>query len=286
MGLLLLLAFFGCTAAASGTGGATSNTLQTVLKRGHVIVGTGSNNVPWHFKNEQGEYEGFDVEMARILADALFKDPSKVEFVEQASDARIPNVLTNKVDVTFQFMTISPERAQQVAFSVPYYVEGSGLIGSVNGKWKSHAEMKAALAAGQTITFAILQNAFADETVQHHLVGAKSEQFEEQAMVLQAVQSGRVDAGVVDTSNLMWEMNKRPDLYISLTDPVIGFAYPQNYGAAMRPDDQIWINFVDAILIDCMTGATFEKYNAAYTKWFGGGDLPGPQVGKPKMYQN
>jgi polar amino acid transport system substrate-binding protein len=43
--------------------------LHDVLERGYLIVGTGSTNVPWHSVNEKGEYDGFDIEMARILGD-------------------------------------------------------------------------------------------------------------------------------------------------------------------------------------------------------------------------
>jgi polar amino acid transport system substrate-binding protein len=42
--------------------------LYKVLDRGKIIVGTGSGNPPWHFEDEKGELQGFDVTMARLLA--------------------------------------------------------------------------------------------------------------------------------------------------------------------------------------------------------------------------
>jgi ABC-type amino acid transport substrate-binding protein len=99
-----------------------------VLKRGKVIVGTGGTNPPWHFEDQQGNIVGFDIEMAHLLAKVLFADPTKVEFVRPASDARIPNLQTNQVDITFQFMMVTAQRAQQVDFSLPYYGEGVGTL--------------------------------------------------------------------------------------------------------------------------------------------------------------
>src|SRR5262245_65250662 len=93
------------TAAAQS---AENSLIRTVLDRGHLIVGTGSTNAPWHFENEQGELVGMDIAMARILAKGLFDDDSKVEYVRQDPDARIPNVTTGKVDITIQFMTVTP----------------------------------------------------------------------------------------------------------------------------------------------------------------------------------
>src|SRR5690349_15019857 len=70
--------------------------LDDVLARGHLIVGTGSTNAPWHFKSDADVLQGFDIDIAKIIAKGLFDDPEKVEFVLQASDARIPNVVTDK----------------------------------------------------------------------------------------------------------------------------------------------------------------------------------------------
>lgn len=107
---------------------APTSLLRTVLDRGKLIVGTGSTNPPWHFEDDQGKLTGMDIAMARILAKGLFDDETKVEYVQQDANARIPNITTGKVDVVIQFMTISPARAQLVAFSRPYYVEGAALM--------------------------------------------------------------------------------------------------------------------------------------------------------------
>jgi polar amino acid transport system substrate-binding protein len=93
--------------------------LDEILARGHLVLGTGSTNAPWHFKSADDKLQGFDVDMGRIVAKALFGDPDKIEYVNQSSDARIPNITTDKVDLTCQFMTVTGERAQQIAFTIP-----------------------------------------------------------------------------------------------------------------------------------------------------------------------
>jgi polar amino acid transport system substrate-binding protein len=277
---LLVLATLAVGCTSSTPGGQTKSKLQKVIERGKLIVGTGSTNVPWHFKDDKGNLVGFDIDMGRILAKALFGDPNKVEFVEQSPDARIPNLLADKVDVTFQFMTISPARWQQVAFSVPYYTEGIGLILPAGGKYKNYDDLAAAQQSGKQVTIAILQNVDAADIVQRMVKGAKDDQYENQGLVYQAINSGRADAGAVDLSSIMWLASKNPDKYLDS-----GFSFnPQNYGAAMRPDDQVWINFVNGILLDAMTGATYPLYNDAYKKWFGK-DLPAPVIGKPSMFR-
>jgi len=72
--------------------------LQEVLNRKVLIVGTGSTNPPWHFEDAQGNLIGMDIDLARLVAKGLFEDAKKVQFVREAPDARIPNLVTNKVD--------------------------------------------------------------------------------------------------------------------------------------------------------------------------------------------
>jgi len=254
--------------------------LQTVLDRGYLIVGTGSAYVPFHFVDEKGERMGFDIDIARILAKGLFDDPTKVEFVEQSLDARIPGLLTGKVDVVIQAMTISPERLQLVAFSIPYYTEGVGLILPAGGKYKNYEEMVAAKEKGETITITVIQNIYADEIVQALLEGAVDAQYESPALGLQAINSGRADAASLDLSSVMWLVSKEPEKYLNTGVAI----YPQNYGIAMRPNDQRWINFVNGVLQEAMCGAQYKLYNDAYAKWFGM-KVPVPKIGKPGMYR-
>ena len=153
-----LTLFAGLSAAVMAAGFANvahADKLADVLARGKLIVGTGSTNPPWHFRDEAGNLAGFDIDVAKIVAKGLFDDPEKVEFVIQASDARVPNVVTDKVDITCQFMTVTAARAQLVNFTIPYYREGVGLLLTKDGKYKSHDEMKA---AGSAVTVSVLQN--------------------------------------------------------------------------------------------------------------------------------
>ena len=121
--LMAILMVAACTACGSGGNGGTasgSSKLQEVLDRGYLIVGTGSTNAPWHFYDDNGNLCGFDVSMAKIVANSLFGDPEKVKFVEQSSDERVPNLVNGNVDICFQFMTISePSRSSSLSRTTP-----------------------------------------------------------------------------------------------------------------------------------------------------------------------
>ncbi len=184
---------------------ASDSLLRTVLDRGHLIVGTGSTNAPWHFENDAGELVGMDITMGRIIAKALFDDPTKVEFVKQDAQQRIPNIVTGKVDITLQFMTISGARAQLINFTRPYYVEGVALLTKPDAAAKTFDQLKA---KGSSARIAILQNVDAETTVHAVLPDAQVMQIDTQANVFQALDSNRADASAVDLSNVRWLVAK------------------------------------------------------------------------------
>lgn len=269
-----------CAAAllASGTVSAeTKSKLDEVLDRGKLIVGTGSTNAPWHFKDESSTLTGFDVDVAKIIAKALFDDPEKIEFVNQSGDSRIPNLTTNKVDITCQFMTVTGGRAQQVEFSIPYYREGVGLLLKNGGKYKSYEEMKA---AGSKVVVSVLQNVYAEDMVHQALPEAKVDQYDSVDLIYQALNSGRADAAATDQSALRWFMKQNPERYVDA-----GYGWnPQSYSCAVKRGDQVWLNFVNTALHEAMTGVEFGAYSASFEKWFGV-TLPQPQIGFPVEYK-
>ena len=236
--------------------------LRAVLDRKKLIVGTGSTNAPWHFENEKGQLTGMDIAMARILAKGLFDDPDKVEFVKQDPAARIPNITTGKVDIVIQFMTISPARAQLVNFTRPYYVEGAALLTSPKSKHKTYKQL---LAAGKSVKASVLQNVDADKLVHDGLPQAQVMQLDTQANVIQALDSGRVDAAVVDLSTVRWLVRRSPNAYVDAGHSY----YPMLYGAAVRQGDADWLQWVNTCFNVAMFGHQTETYDAAFEEFFG-----------------
>ncbi len=73
---------------------------------------------PFEYKTPDGELTGFEVELAEAMCEELKAD---CEFVIQAWDGMIPGLLARKFDAIMSSMSITPERAERVLFSEPYY---------------------------------------------------------------------------------------------------------------------------------------------------------------------
>lgn len=267
----------GARAAKAQSFDTSTSKLQQVLRRGHLIVGTGSTNPPWHFEDETGQLVGMDIDLARLLARNLFDDETKVEFVLQGSDARIPSLITDQVDVICQWMTITAGRAQQVEFTVPYYREGVSLLVMADGA--RFDTFDSILAAGADARVGAMQNVFIEDWVHAALPEATVDQFDSPDTTLQALNARRVDAYLGDQSAIRWLMQTTPGRYKNLE---YGWM-PNSYASAVRPGDPVWLNWVNTVYREAMMGVDFDTFKASYQKWFGI-DLPTPKVGFPQEF--
>jgi len=174
-------------------------------------------------------------------------------------------------------MTVTAERAQQVAFTLPYYREGVGLLLTKGGKFADYAALQA---GGADVTISVLQNVYAEDMVHQALPEAKVDQYDSVDLMYQAVNSGRADAAATDQSSVKYLMVQNPGRYRS---PAYAWS-PQTYACAVKRGDQDWLNFVNTALHEAMTGVEFPTYKASFKQWFGV-DLPEPAIGFPVEFK-
>jgi polar amino acid transport system substrate-binding protein len=88
---------------------------------GLLRFGTAAITEPFSFVDASHEIVGLDIEIASLVAQKLNR---KLEVVNMDFGAMIPALMAGKVDMIGACITITPERAEKVLFSEPYYVGG------------------------------------------------------------------------------------------------------------------------------------------------------------------
>ena len=81
------------------------------------IIGIDAEYPPYRYLDPNGTATGFDVESMRWIPE---KKGLKVTFQPTAWDGMIPSMDAGKIDIVYSGMTITPERAEKVNFSIPY----------------------------------------------------------------------------------------------------------------------------------------------------------------------
>jgi polar amino acid transport system substrate-binding protein len=261
-------------AAAQGT--AVRDKFAEIVARGRLIVGTGNDIPPFYFTDPSGQLTGMEIDLSRLLAKGLFNDASKVEFVSQTSDARIPNILSGRVDVTIQNLTVTPARAQQVEFTIPYYRAGQGFMLRAGGRYKNFEDLRA---AGAAVTVSTIQNVFVESWVKGALPEARVEQFPGADAALQALSAGRVDAQFITHSRIVWTVKEAPDRFVDS-----GYTFRANsIACAIRPGEPRLLNWLNTALREAMAGVDFDDYAALYKNWLSI-DVARPKTGYPREF--
>lgn len=122
----------GCSSSSSDGSGAEESsgdtvyrTLDEIKDAGTITIGVFSDKSPFGYVDENGEYQGYDVELARQIGEDLGVD---VELVSTEAANRVEYLQTGKVDLILANFTVTDERAEQVDFAEAYMNVALGVV--------------------------------------------------------------------------------------------------------------------------------------------------------------
>ena len=104
-------------------------TLDEIKSSGTINIGVFSDKSPFGYVDENGEYQGYDVYFANRIGQDL---GVKINYVSTEAANRIEYLQTGKVDIILANFTVTPERAQEVDFALPYMNVALGVISPEN----------------------------------------------------------------------------------------------------------------------------------------------------------
>ncbi len=125
--LILSLALLSACAHTSQTAvtGTTAATLDAIVQKGELVVGTAASMPPFNMTTKEGEIIGFEPDLARLIA-AGMGIPLKLE--PMPFSKLLPALETGKIDMILSNMTMTPRRNLKVAFVGPYFISGKAFL--------------------------------------------------------------------------------------------------------------------------------------------------------------
>ena len=164
---------------------ALAQTIDEIVSRGTINIGVLVDLPPYGVLNAQQQPEGYDIDVAKLLGKYL---GVKVNLVQLTGPNRIPFLMTNKVDILVATFGITPERAKQVMFSIPYSAIENVMFGA-KGKQITKMEDLKGMRVG------VPRGSVQDVLVTNALGStAQIKRFDDDASTYQAMISGQVDA--------------------------------------------------------------------------------------------
>jgi polar amino acid transport system substrate-binding protein len=101
---------------------------SSIKEKGKLVIGVKEDYPPFGFVNQEGKNDGFEIELAKKLAEYAFGDPEAIEFVGVTGSNRIPYLNTGKIDLILATMGVTEERAEEVDYTKEYFKSGVMLL--------------------------------------------------------------------------------------------------------------------------------------------------------------
>lgn len=253
---VLLVTFSLLTACANdsntNTTNASNDTLQRVMENKKVVVGVLPDYAPWGSRNASGEFEGYDVDLAYALGEALGVE---VEIVPIEAPNRVPSLVSNKVDVLIACLTPTDERAKSIDFTIPYAAAGLvPMVKADNTTIKTYKDL-----VGKDV--AVVRGGTPDLFTTKAIPEANLIRFDTIADAYTAFKSGKAEAFVEEDTFVYLETKNSPE-YKAVGEPFS----TEFISFAVKKYDQNWLNYLNNFL----SNARFTGKNAElYEKWFG-----------------
>jgi ABC-type amino acid transport substrate-binding protein len=253
-GIVLVLSLATALWALQGCGSQTESGMNRMKRTGSLRIGTDATYPPFEtVDTETSEIVGFDIDLVKEICRELQCSP---DFVVTPFDGIVAGLNTCKYDLIASSFTITPERAEQVAFTNSYYDAGQALaVPTYDTTIRSVKDLM-----GKSVG---VQLGTTGERRAHQIPGVRVVPFESISAAFIDMENGRLDAVV----------NDRPTTEILIRQrgsaKIVGQTLTaEEYGFAVRSHDRELLEAVNAALTAIRADG---RYQVIRDRWFGAG---------------
>ena len=245
----------GCGTGQNETASDDPQNTAAAAATGEVLrIGTEGAYAPFNYTNADGSLGGFDVDIANaICADMQMT----CEIMAQDWDGIIPGLKAGKYDAIVAAMSVTPERAKQVAFTEPYFSNALVFLAKKDSSFDptNSSDINAHSIAAQrsTISSQWLENAYPKADIK--LYDTLSNAFLD-------LGSDRVDAMISDKLPALEWLGSPSGSNYALKGEEIDIN--DNFAIAVRPNDEALQAKINQSLANLKANGTYDKINEKY----------------------
>jgi general L-amino acid transport system substrate-binding protein len=240
MAILGAAVALGLSVAAS-----SAQTLKKVQDRGSLLCGVSQGLPGFSTPDDKGNWTGFDVDICRAVAAAIFNDPTKVKFVPLSAKDRFTALQSGEIDLLSRntTWTLSRDTSLGANFTGVTYYDGQGFLVKKSVKVGSALELNSASVCVQTGTTneQNLADYFRSNNMKYEVIA-----FGTADETLKAYESGRCDVFTSDVSQLYAERLKLANPAEHTVLPEVISKEP--LGPMVRHGDDQWFDLVKWVL--------------------------------------
>ena len=223
---------------------AQDESINRIKTRGQIILAMGRDFPPFYYFNDKNELVGFEVDVARELAERLGVG---LKLVNVEWTAIIDGLLADRYDGILASMAVTEERSERVAFSIPYYYSVSQLFVRRDALFKNPFELKdriVGVSAGTTYEKDARERLTA--TIKYYSSAKES---------LTELNQGALEGVITDRVVGLYIMNVKNYVIKPLGAPL----HSEKIAAAFRKQDKTLLKKVDEIMEDMQQDGTLNQ---------------------------
>ncbi|WP_300702288.1 cysteine ABC transporter substrate-binding protein [uncultured Campylobacter sp.] len=238
------------TQEANATSNQTNSSLERIKNNGVIRIGVFADKPPFGFVDERGENQGYDIYFAKRIAKELLGDENKVQFVTVEAANRVEFLKSDKVDLILANFTQTPEREEQVDFTLPYMKVSLGVAVPSDLNVSSVEDIK-------DLTLILNKGTTADAYFTLNYPDIKNLKFDQNTEAYEAFSSGKGQAFSHDNTLLFAWVKDKPQFKVAIKE----LGNQDVIAGAVKKGDAELKQFVD----DLITKLGNEKFfTAAY----------------------
>jgi len=204
------------------------------------------------FKEADGDYSGFDVDMAEYIAEGLGYDEDQIEWVEAVSANRETFLKDGTVDMILATYSITDERKAEVDFAGPYYIAGQDLMVAADNTDITGPESL----DGKKLC-SVTGSTSAQKVKDEYSKGVQLQEFDTYSKCVTAIDGGQLDAMTTDDIILAGYAQQDPGKF-----KIVGAPFSEeNYGVGLPKGSKDRDKINDLIEKSFEDGAWEEAFN-------------------------
>jgi general L-amino acid transport system substrate-binding protein len=218
-----------------------TQTLKRTVRRGELLCGVSTGIPGFSIADDKGRWAGFDVDVCRGIAAAIFNDPEKVKFVPLDANERFTELQKRKVDVLSRNSTwsMSRETNYSLNFAAVSYYDGQGFMVPKSRNIESALELdgsKVCVQDGTTTKLNLADYFRANNMKYQEMKFARADD------VVKAYEAGTCDVFTADASQLHAQRIRlsKPDDHVILADVIS----KEPLAPVVRQKDDDWLLIV------------------------------------------
>lgn len=264
LGCAAALALTACGGDDGGSSGAApsvsenpsfpaGSTMATLAAKGSITVGTKFDQPGFGEQQLDGKPEGFDVEIATIIAAGLGISPDSITWKETPSAVREEVIERGDVDLVVATYTINDKRKERISFAGPYYVAGQQLMVKADDSAITGPD---SLKANPTAKVCSVAGSTPAETIKEYLATpAQLVTFDVYSKCADALRTGQVSVVTTDNVILLGLVGKSDGAF-----KVVGDTFTEEpYGIGVKKGDTAFCDFVNTTLKAAADGGDYEQ---------------------------